>query len=84
MIYLITFLDNSIYTGGDIRGIYRYLETIEASTTLTTSGQRSHNFSPSSSRNNNASTLQSVIVALCTRQMSIFECCGIIGDKSDA
>ena len=48
MTYLITSLDNNgksaVYKGGDIHGIYRYLETIGAPTTLTTSGQSSHNF----------------------------------------
>ena len=56
---LITFLDNNrksdVYTGGDIHGIYRYLEIIGAPTTLTASGQRSHNFSPSYSINNDTS-----------------------------
>ena len=39
---LITFIDNNrksdIYTGGDIHGIYRYLEMIGPPTTLTNSG----------------------------------------------
>ena len=47
---LIPFLDNngksSIYTGGKIHGIYRYLEMIGAPTILMTSGQRSNNFGP--------------------------------------
>ena len=55
---LITFLENngesSVYTGEDIHGIYRYLEMIGAPTTLTTSGQRSHHFSPSYSITNDA------------------------------
>ena len=58
---IITFLDNNgkyaVYTCGDINGIYRYLDMIGEPTTLTTSGQRSHHFSPSSSRNNDAATL---------------------------
>ena len=36
----------AICTGGDIHGIYCYLEIIESPTTLTTSGQRSHHFGP--------------------------------------
>ena len=39
---IITFLDkngkSSVYTGGNIRGIYHYLEMIGAPTTFTTSG----------------------------------------------
>ena len=58
MIYLITFLDNNgksaVYTKGYIHGIWRYLEMIGAPKTLTTSGQRSHHFDPSSSSNNYA------------------------------
>ena len=45
---LITFIDNkgkyAAYDGGDIHGIYRYLDMIGASTTLTTSGHRSNHF----------------------------------------
>ena len=88
MKYLITFLDNNrksaVYTGGYINGIYHYLEMIEAPTTLTTSGQRSHYFSPSSSINKYAENIQPVIAALRTRQKSICECCGRIGHKADA
>ena len=55
MTYLITFLDNNgkstVYTGGEIHGIYRYLDMIGAPTTLATSGQRSHHFGPSSLSN---------------------------------
>ena len=65
---LITFIDkkgkSDVYDGGDIHGIYRYLEMIGAPTTLTTSGHRSHHYGPSSSRNNDATTLQKVIAAL--------------------
>ena len=61
----ITLFDNNrksaVYTGGDINGIYRYLEIIGGPTTLITSGQRSHHFSPSYSINNNAETPQLVI-----------------------
>ena len=71
MKYLITLLDSNrksaVYTGGDIHGIYRYIEIIGAPTTFTTSGQRSHNFSPSSSIRNDAATLQPIIVVLRTR-----------------
>ena len=88
MTYLITFLDNNgkyaVYTGGDINGIYRYLEMIGSPTTLTTSGQRSHHFSPSYYINNDAATLQIFISDLQTRQKIICECCGRIGHKADA
>ena len=88
MTYLITFIDKNgksdVYDGGDIHGIYRYLEIIGAPTTLTTSGHRSHHFGPSSSRKNDATTLQPVIAALRMRQKSICECCGIIGHKYDS
>ena len=53
---IIKFLDNNVksavYTGWNINGIYCYLETIESPTKLTTSGQRSRNFSLLSSINN--------------------------------
>ena len=46
--YLTTFLDNNvkraIYTGGDICGIYFYLEIIVSPTNLTSSGQSSSPF----------------------------------------
>ena len=84
---LITFLDNNVkyavYTGGDIPGIYRYLDIIGDPTTLTTSGQHSHHLIPSYTINNDAATLQPVISALRTRQNSICECCGRIGHKDD-
>ena len=86
MIDLITFLDNNgksaIYTGGDIHGIYRYLEMIRAPKLFTTSVQSSHHFIPSSSINNDAETLQPIIAALYMRQKSICECCGRIGHKA--
>ena len=48
MINLTTLLDNNrnldVYKGGNIHGLYRYLENIEYPTTLTTSGQRFHQF----------------------------------------
>ena len=50
---------------------------------MTTSSQLSHHFSPSSSRNDDAATLQIVIAALRMRQKSICQFCGIIGHKSD-
>ena len=53
-------------------------------TTLTTSGQQSRHFSPSSSINSDVATLKPVIVALITRQKIICECRGRIGHKSDA
>ena len=69
---IITFLDKNgkpaVYEGGDIHIIYRYLEMIGDTTTLTTSGHRFHHFGPSYSRNNDASTLQTVIAALFIRQ----------------
>ena len=72
---LITLFDNngkySVYTGGEINGIYSYLDMIGSPTTLTTSGQSSHNFSPSFSINNDTAYLQPVIADLCTRQKSI-------------
>ena len=61
MTYLITLLENNgnstVYTGGEIHGIYRYLEMIGAPTTLTTSGQRYHNFSTSYFINNDTESL---------------------------
>ena len=75
MTSLITFLDNNgksaVYTGGDIHGIYRYLEIIVSPTTLTTSGQRYHNFCPSSSINNDITSLEPFIAALTMIQKSI-------------
>ena len=72
---LITFLDNnkksSVYTGGDIHGIYRYIEIIGDPTTLTTSCQRSHHVGPSSSVNNDTAYIQLGIAALRMRQKSI-------------
>ena len=51
---------------------------------MTTSGQRTYHFGPSSSSNNDAATLQSVIAALRMRQKIICEFYGRIGHKSDA
>ena len=84
---IITIIDNkgkyAVYTGGNINGIYCYIEMIGAPTKFTTSGQRSHNFGPSSYIKNNTQYLQSVISALRIIQKSICECCGIIGHKAD-
>ena len=85
MIYLIPLFENNgksaVYTGGDINGIYLYLEMIGYPTTFTTSGQCYHYFSPSSSINNDTGNLQPVIEALHTIKKSICEFCGIIGHK---
>ena len=87
MRYVNTFLDNNgksaVYTGGDIHGIYRYLEMIGAPTTFTPSCHRSHHFVHSFYINNYAATLQPVIAALRTIHKIICECCGIIGHKAD-
>ena len=53
-------------------------------TALTTSGQRSHHFGPSSYTKNDAETLQIFIAALRMRQKSIFKLCGRIVHKSDS
>ena len=85
---IITFLDNngkySVNTEVDIHGIYCYLWMIGDSKIWTTSGQRSHNFRPSSSTKNDTASLQPVIAALHTRQKSICEFHGRIGHKPDA
>ena len=85
---IITFHDNKIksavYTGGNIHGLYNYLEMIGTPTTLTTSGQRSCNFGPSSCTNNDTESLQPVLTDLRTRHNIICKCCGIIGHKADA
>ena len=85
---LITFLDKNvkldIYTGGDIFELYCYLEIIGSPTNLTASVRLSHRLVPSSSIKNDIETLQPVIAALCIRQNTICEWCGIIGHKSDS
>ena len=85
---LITLIDkngkSTVYEGGDVHGIYLYLDMIGSPTTLTTSGHCSHHFGSSSYSNNDATTLQSVIAALRMRQKSICEYCGRIGHKADA
>ena len=84
---LSTFPDNNqklaVYTGGDIRGLYRYIEIIGSPTTMTASGQRSHNFGPSSSTNIDTETLQPVIASLRAWQKIICEWYGRIGHKAD-
>ena len=53
MTYIITILENirkyDVYIGVNTHGIYFYLAMIGSPTTLTTSGQRYHNFGLSSS-----------------------------------
>ena len=84
---LITFLDNNvkytIYTGRNIHGLHRYLEMIRYPTKLTTSGQISHHFVPSSSNNNYIKNTQPVIATLIMRQKTICKCCGRIVHKAD-
>ena len=83
----IIFLDNDVkldlYTEGNIYGIYCYLEIIGYLTTLTTSGQRSQYFGPSSSTNNYKATTQPVIEAIRVQKNWIYEFCGRIGNKDD-
>ena len=65
---IITFLDKNVkyavYTGGNIHGLYCYLEINEAPTTLTTSSQFYHYFGLLSFINNETETIQPVIPAL--------------------
>ena len=87
MIDLVTFIDNNVkcvvYTGGNILGLYFYLEMIGFPTILATSGHCYHNFSPSYFINNDTSTLQTGIVSICMRQKSICEFCERIGHNPD-
>ena len=73
---LIKFLDNNVklavYIGGNIHGLYRYLEMIGSPTTLTTSGNISHCFGPSYSTNNDTVTLKPVISSIRVQHKSIF------------
>ena len=73
-------LDNNgklaVYTGGNIKGLYCYIESIGSPITLTISSQRYHHFGPSSYTNNDTSTLQLVISDLYIIQKIICECCG--------
>ena len=57
---------------------------IGSPTEFDTSVQRSHNFGLSSSTNNDAATLQTVIAALHIRKNIIRKLCGCIGHKADA
>ena len=85
---IITFLDNNkklaVYTGVNIHGIYRYLETLGSPNKLTPSGQSSHQFGTSYSTNNDTATLQTVIADFCIRNKSICEFCERIVHKADA
>ena len=87
MTYLITLLDSNgkytVYIGGDIHGLYRYLDIIGAPNKFITSGQCSHNFRPSSFTNNDTASTQPVIADLCMRQKIICELCEKIGHKYD-
>ena len=64
----ITFLDNNgksyFSTGGNIHGIYSYLDIIGASTTLTTSVHYAHNFGTLSSINNDTESIHPVVTDL--------------------
>ena len=61
MTYLITLLDNNgksaVYIGGNMHGLYPYIEMIIDFTTLTTSDQQFHHFGPSYSINNDTQSL---------------------------
>ena len=57
---------------------------IESPTTLTTSGQRSNNFGPSSSTNHDTATIKPVIASLHVQHKIICECYVIIGHKDYA
>ena len=85
--YLVTLLDNNrksaAYTGGNINGLYSYLEMNGSTTKLNTSERRPHNFRPSSSINNDAANIQPVIAAPGRKHKSIYKCCGRIGLKAD-
>ena len=74
---IVIFLDNNgksaVYTGGNIHGLYCYLEMIGYPKTLTTSYHISHCFGTSSSINNDTDTLHPVIADLRMRQKSVFE-----------
>ena len=88
MTYLITLLDNSrksaVYTGGNIHGIYIYIDMIGYPKTFITSGQSSRHFVSLSSIKNDTAYLQPVIAALRMRHNIMCECWGSIGHKSDA
>ena len=88
MIDIIIFLENNgksaLYIGENIQVLYHYPEMIGAPTTLTTLGQRSHNFGPLSSINNDTAYLYPVIESIRMRQKTIFEWCRRIGNKVDS
>ena len=87
IIDIITFIDNNgksaVYKGGNIDGIYRYLDMIEYPKSLTPSVQRSCNFGPSSFIKNDTASIQPVIADLHMIQKSICKFCGRIGHKAD-
>ena len=68
MMDTITFLDKngkySVYTGGNINGLYCYLEIIGDPNNFTNLVQSSHNFGTLSSINNDTSPIHPVIVDL--------------------
>ena len=57
--------------GGNVHRLYHCLGMIGPLTTLGTSGQRYHNFGPSSSTNNDTETIKTVIVDLLMIQKRI-------------
>ena len=61
---IVTNENYAVYKGGNIHGIYSYLDMIVAPTTLTTLVQTSHHFGPLYSINNYTASLQPVIVYL--------------------
>ena len=68
MVDLVRFLYNNrnfaVYTGGNTRGIYCYIDIIGGPKTLTTSGQRSHSFGPSYDFSKDIKYIQPVIADL--------------------
>ena len=84
---VITFIYNnikpSVYTGGNIHGLYCYLEMIGYPTTLNASDHLYHNFGLSYYTNYDTSNIQPVIAASCMIWKSICECRGSIGHKAD-
>ena len=88
MIDLVTLPDNNgklaIYKGGNIHGLYSYLEISGASNTFNNLGQISNKYSPPYPTNNDTEPPQAVIAYLCIRPNIIFGYCGKIGNKADA
>ena len=88
MIDLIKLFDKNgktaVYIGGNINGIYHYLEIFGDPTTLTTSDQSSTHFGPSYSISNETAYPQPVLADLCMRQKNICEFCGSIEHKAYA